>query len=395
MLTDVVVVGGGPVGLTAAVLLARAGLDVAVVDRRAGPVTQSRATDLHSRTLEALAPSGLAGTLCSVGRTVDRVEMWSRGRWLGGFGTNRLRSPHPYILTVPQCAVEGVLTEEARKAGVRMHRSADVRALRETPGGVALTTDSSRELRARCAVAADGASSTLRALTGTPFRGTTYPGSWFLADLRVTEPSVDPGRVHMICDPRGLLVVLPMHLEGWVRVVMHRPGPALAGRGAPSAYARDEGGLAGVMAETSARGWTATVREIRWAGSFRIHRRLAGRTPCRRVLLVGDAAHLCSPIGGQGLNLGLRDAVTLAGTLPRALADGGTHQDLLDRWRRDRRADALGVLARTDAATRAWTLRTRAAGTVRDTALRHVLATRAGRHALAEAVAGRAVRTLA
>ncbi|MGW6878754.1 FAD-dependent oxidoreductase [Streptomyces goshikiensis] len=178
----------------------------------------------------------------------------------------------------------------------------------------------------------------------------------------------------MVGGPRGLLVVLPMHLDGWARVVLHLPdGPAPGASDTPAALA----------AEAAARGWTAAVRECRWTSTFRTQRRLAADHGSRRVLLIGDAAHVCSPVGGQGLNLGLRDAVSLAAALPRAADAEG-----LAAWRRARRADALGVLARTDLATRAWTLRSAPARAVRDTALRGVLTTPAGRRLLAESVAG-------
>ncbi|MET9638585.1 NAD(P)/FAD-dependent oxidoreductase [Streptomyces virginiae] len=370
---DVAVVGAGPVGLSSALLLARAGLGVAVLERRPGPVTESRATDLHARTLEALAPSGLAESLHPLGRRVDTVDMWSGRRRLGGFDLARLPTPYPYILTVPQCATEGLLAAQAARAGVRVHRSTSVTSVEEDADGVTVRCDALEPLRARWVVGADGASSTLRALAGTAFRGRTYGGTWQLADLQVDGPSLDPARVHMVGGPRGLLVVLPMHLDGWARVVLHRPD------GLPPGAAQDPEALVG---EAAVRGWTASVRACRWTSTFRTERRLAGRAESRRVLLIGDAAHVCSPIGGQGLNLGLRDAVSLASALPGAGPDG------LAAWRRGRRADALRVLARTDLATRAWTLRAAPARAVRDTALRGALTTSAGRRLLAEAVAG-------
>lgn len=333
------VVGAGPVGLTAALLLAQAGRSVAVVDRGDGPVTESRATDIHAGTMEVLAPSGVTDLLLSHGRRVGTVRGWSGGRSLGACTTAAVRSPYPFILTVPQCTVEGALVERLAVEGVAVARSTTVVGVEQHGAGVRTDCGPTGTWDAGLVVAADGAGSTVRALTGIDFPGRTYPGDWLLADLHVGPASHDPAEMHMLFSERGLAVVLPMHLDDWLRVFVHLPDGA------------EVASLDALLTELARRGWTGEVTDVRWMSRFRTQRRLADAHGTGRVLLVGDAAHTCSPIGGQGLNLGLRDAAALAAVL-RGRGDVGTPAGL-ERWRADRRSAARRVLAVTDLATRA------------------------------------------
>ncbi|MEV4642356.1 NAD(P)/FAD-dependent oxidoreductase [Actinoplanes sp. NPDC049548] len=378
MRTQVLVVGAGPVGLTTALLLASAGVDVEVVDAGAGPVTQSRATDLHSATLEALRPSGLTDLLLPLGRPTHRVAVHSPAGPLGGYRTDLVRSPYPYILTVPQCATEGALDDRLAAVGRRARRGTRIDRLTWHADGATAVTGAGETIHARWVVGCDGFGSRVRAEAGIAYRGTTYRHRYVLADLRA-DCALDADTLHMVLARAGLVAVLPMHLAGWRRVLVQLP----PGRPEP-----DADPVSGLLHHAEQRGVSLRVTDVRWHSAFRIHRRLAGTFRRGPALLAGDAAHACSPIGGQGLNLGLRDAVTLAEVLA-GVVHGLAPDRHLDAWAARRRARARQVLGWTDLATRGTTVRSRPGRWLRDTGMAAALGTTAGRRLLAGTVAGR------
>lgn len=378
MKTQVLVVGAGPVGLTTALLLASAGVDVEVVDAGAGPVTQSRATDLHAATLEALQPSGLTDVLLPLGRPTHRFVVHSPDGPLGGYRTDLVRSAYPYILTVPQCATEGALDDRLAALGRRARRNTRIDRLSWRPDGATAVTGDGETIHARWVVGCDGIGSRVRTDAGIAYRGTTYRHPYLLADLRA-DCALDADALHMVLDPAGLLAVLPMHLEGWRRVLVQLP----AGQ-----RPADTEPLPELLHHAQRRGVPLDVTDVRWHSAFRIHRRLAATFRRGPVLLAGDAAHACSPIGGQGLNLGLRDAVTLAGSLADVV-HGRVPDRHLDSWAAGRRARARRVLGWTHLATRSTTVGSSPGRWLRDAAVAATLRSTAGRRLLAGTVAGR------
>lgn len=375
--TEVLVVGAGPVGLATAALLAGAGVDVTVVEAGRGPVNESRATDLHAGTMQALRRSGLTDLLLPLGRPTRRITFWSPTGRLGDYRTDTISSAYPYILTVPQCATEGALGAHLAVLGGTVQHSTRIERLSWHDGGVTAEASGGRTIRARWLIGCDGFSSQVRSAMGIAYRGKTYSNAYSLADLRADCP-LDADELHMILDPAGLLAVLPMHLEGWRRVLVQLP----PGHRLPNADPLPE-----LLRHAAQRGVPLQVNEARWQSTFRIHRRLA--TTFRRgpVLLAGDAAHACSPIGGQGLNLGLRDAVTLSGTLTAVLR-GRAPERALDEWAERRRARARRVLAWTDLATRSTSVRGGPPRLLRDAVIAATLGVPTGQRLLAGVIAG-------
>ncbi|BCJ39067.1 pentachlorophenol monooxygenase [Actinocatenispora thailandica] len=356
--TDALIVGAGPVGLTLATVLADAGIDAVVVDQAAEATNTSRAAVVHARTLEVLREIDLADELIAQGIVVPRFTVRERDRVLLTVEFTELPTDFPFTLLVPQDVTERVLTARLRRAGGAVHRPYRLVGLDVDAGGVRGTLATGETVRARYAVGCDGMHSFVRERTGIEFTGDSYPESFVLADVRLTwaEPN---DQVILYFSADGVTVVAPLP-GGRHRIV------------ATVDEAPEKPSLADVQALLDARGPQANparVDEVGWSSRFRVHHRLAARYRAGRLLLAGDAAHVHSPAGGQGMNTGIQDAVTLGHKLTAVLRDGAA-ETVLDEYEAQRRPVAEEVVAFTHRMTRVATVGAAPLRGVRNTALR-------------------------
>ena len=330
--TDVLVVGAGPVGLAVAVSLAGHGHDVTVVDKQAAGANTSRAAVVHARTLELLERIGVADRLAALGIQAEQFTIRDGDRELIPVRFDRLPTKYPYTLMVPQNVTEQVLLDRLEELGGSVHRPYVATAVTQSATGAEVTLDSGDVISARYVVAADGMHSTIRDLAGLGYSGESLQLNFSLADVRV-DRGLTQEEVQLFFSTAGLLVVAPLP-DGSYRLV------------AEVDQAPEQPDIAYAQRLLDVRGpqrTTARVTEVIWGSRFRIHERVADRYRNGNVLLAGDAAHTHSPAGGQGMNLGLRDAVNLGDALSVALKEG--REDKLDEYAVASRAEALQVVA--------------------------------------------------
>lgn len=341
--TDVLIVGAGPAGLTLATALAARGVDFMLIDRQAEGANTSRAAVVHAYTLEALEPLQVAGRLVERGVQAQRFTIRDRDRVLVPIGFEQLPTRYPYTLMVSQAVTESVLLDRLRELGGQVLRPRVLTDVRQDATGATATLDDGRQVRARYVVGTDGMHSTVRERAGIGFTGGSYGESFLLADVRLTG-GVPHDEVILYFSPAGMVVVAPLP-GGAHRIV------------ATVANAPEHPDAAYLQALLDARGPAserAVVHEVLWGSRFRVHHRLADAYRAGRVLLAGDAAHVHSPAGGQGMNVGIVDAITLAEALSRALAG---NEAALDDYGTMRRPVAGQVIALADRLTRMATAR--------------------------------------
>ncbi|MFG2052034.1 FAD-dependent monooxygenase [Micromonospora sp. NPDC048935] len=338
--TDVLIVGGGPVGLALACALRTAGVDHVVVERRSAPAPYSRAAALHARTLESLAAVGVAEDMVARGRPGRAFAARDGEQVLLTTPFNELDTPFPFVLAIPQETTEQVLEARLNDLGGGVHRGhtvLDVR--RQYPGSTVLVSDDDtgavQAVQARYVVGCDGIHSTVRERVGIPFRGHDRPHNFALIEF-VMDWSGPEGEISFFFSPEGLLAV--SHLPGdRYRIV------ALVDDDTPTPD------LAAVQEMLDLRGPSAAgakVRSLEMVSTWQVRHRLADTFAEGPVFLVGDAAHVHSPVGAQGLNTGIQDALNLAWKLA-AVLDGTASPGLLDTYDAERRPMAEGLLAFT------------------------------------------------
>lgn len=343
--TDVLVVGAGPTGLTLGAALSMRGIRTRVVDRLTEGVNTSRAAVVHAHTLEALEPLGVAERLVERGLKARRFTIRDRDRVLVPIDFTRLPTRYPFTLMVSQAVTEAELLRRFTELGGEVQRPRTLVGLTQTHSHAIAEFDDGSHCRARYLVGADGMHSRVRELSGIAFSGGTYGESFVLADVRLSG-GVPRDEVILYFSPAGMVVVAPLP-DGAHRIV------------ATVDQAPEVPDAGYVQALIDARGpehERAVVQQVLWGSRFKVHHRIADSYRDRRVLLAGDAAHVHSPAGGQGMNVGILDALHLTSALDKALA-GDTAA--LDAYGGARRPVARQVVALADRLTRLATVRPR------------------------------------
>ena len=359
--TDVVIVGAGPTGLTLACALAAQGVRYVIVDKADQGGNTSRAAVIHARTLEVLDEIGVTDELCRRGVVVPRFTIRDRDRALLHVPFSGLPTRYPYTLMLPQDITEEVIAERLTASGGTVHWRHRLTGIENGDDGVTATIagpgNTEQRVRARYVAGCDGMHSAVRERAGIGFTGDRYAESFVLADIRMQWPY--PGdEVNLFFSPRGLVVVAPLPQQRFRVVATLDDAP-------------ERPDAADVQSLLDARGPNRTparVTDVVWSSRFRVHHRLADSYRSGSVFLAGDAAHVHSPAGGQGMNTGIQDAMVLARLLTNAITAPVGAVDL-DAYEAQRRPVAAGVVAMTDRLTRAATARNPVARRIRNTVL--------------------------
>lgn len=337
--TDVLIVGAGPVGLTAAIVLTQHGHKVTVVDRQAEGANTSRAAVVHPHTLELLEPYDVVDDLVARGLHTPTFTIRDRDDLLIAVPFSDLPTRYPYTLMISQADTEAFLLNRLEQLGGKVLRPATVTGIRQSADHAIATLADGQQIRARYLIGADGMHSTVREHAGIGFSGGTYGESFALADVRLSG-GVPAEEVILYFSPAGLVVVAPLP-DGMYRIV------------ATVEEAPQHPDIAFVQSLLDERGPVArpaVVEEVVWGSRFRVHHRIADTFRDKRILLAGDAAHVHSPAGGQGMNLGIEDAVVLGEHLSKVL-DDRADEALLDDYAATRHQTARGVVTMTSRLT--------------------------------------------
>ncbi|MGZ8370634.1 MAG: FAD-dependent monooxygenase [Caulobacteraceae bacterium] len=340
----VLIAGAGPTGLALALFLTRQGVKVRVFDRSEGPGETSRAMAVHARTLEFYRMCGFGDEAVRRGIVNPRIGFRVKGREVAHASLDDIGPPpslYPFVLSLPQDDHEKLLIEQLTALGVHVERRTELTGFTQTVDGVRATLrkDGGEEIADGAYLCGcDGASSTVRHEACVGFPGGTYQQVFFVADAAI-QSGVSGTGLTACLDANGFVLLLPVRSTGAYRIIGI----------VPRAHESDEVIDYADVAESVERTAGIRVGAVNWFSHYRVHHRVAEQFRKGRVFLLGDAGHIHSPAGGQGLNTGVGDAVNLAWKLA-AVVKGEASERLLDSYEPERRGFALTLVKTTDTA---------------------------------------------
>ena len=342
--TPVLIVGAGPTGLVLALWLTRLGVRVRIIDKTAEPGTTSRALGVHARTLELYRQVGLADAVVAAGLPNVAINLWVAGARVARVPLDNVGqglSPFPFLLIYPQDAHEQLLIARLAGSGVTVERQTELVQFEQDKTCVHATLRAASGAEQQCTTrylaGCDGAHSTVREGLGIGFPGGTYTRVFYVADVSATGPVTDH-ELHVDLDQADFLAVFPLRGTGRVRLV----GTLR------EELDRDPAELTfGDVRDRAMRQLHLAVTDVNWFSTYRVHHRVAQSFRRGRVFLLGDAAHIHSPVGAQGMNTGIGDAVNLSWKLANVL-QGRAPAALLDSYEPERIAFARRLVATTD-----------------------------------------------
>jgi 2-polyprenyl-6-methoxyphenol hydroxylase-like FAD-dependent oxidoreductase len=370
---EIVIVGAGPTGLALGAELKRIGVSAIILDRLEAGANTSRAAVIHARTLEVLESLGVTPELLKEGIIVPTFRIRDRSRILASVSFADLDTKYPFTLMCPQDRTEAILMRRLQSLGGVVQRPCEVVAIHPGENDVEVQFKSGGELKTihtQWLVGCDGMNSVVREQVAIPFLGGAYEESFILADVEMEWP-LGREEVNLFFSGEGLVVVAPLPGERFRIVATVKQAPP-----APS-IADFQQILEGRGPENGAM----TIHRMVWSSRFHIQHRIARFMRQGRVVLAGDAAHVHSPAGGQGMNTGIQDAISLAGALKVTLQG---NINALNEWQEKRLEIAHSVVKLTDRMTKVATASSSGVKVLRNAVVSIIGHIPFAQHALAE-----------
>lgn len=348
--TDVLIIGAGPTGLTMACELLRRGIRCRLIDKSDTPSQTSKALAIHSRTLEVFEDMGIIEQVLAQGLQAIGANVYDGNERLLYLSFQHLKAPYPFVLMLPQSETEHLLITRLHELGGELERSKELTDVQQEVNRVIgivnhtnEDTDITEEISAGWLIGCDGARSQVRKALGIEFEGSTYEEDFLLADVDV-DWSRTRDEFHVWLHQDGPFGVLPLPKSHQWRLIANVAAEEDAEVPQASVDLFEQ-----LMIERTGD-TTTTISNPMWLSNFKIHRRLVTKYRQERVFLAGDAAHIHSPFGGQGMNTGIQDAYNLAWKLALVMKNEAP-TTLIDTYEEERRPIAKDVLAATHAGT--------------------------------------------